>query len=74
MIRVFIHPQQMCFAEVGQLQEQQIFCALSSSLDSNWSVAVTNLTTTPKIHATAYAFLRLPRRIIRRLVGATPEA
>ncbi|HEY9826044.1 MAG TPA: hypothetical protein V6D19_11385, partial [Stenomitos sp.] len=56
MIRVFIHPQQMCFAEVGQLQGQQIFCALSSSLESNWSVAVTNLTTTPKIQATAYAF------------------
>jgi hypothetical protein len=74
MIRTFSHSELNCFADVGQLAEQQIFCLISSELESDWAIAVTNIESTPTSRASSYAFTRLPRTIHRTISNATPTA
>lgn len=72
MIRTFSHSELNCFADVGQLAEQQIYCLILSELESDWTIAVTNLESTPTSRASSYAFTRLPRIIRRTISNATP--
>lgn len=67
MMRLFSHPEHVCFAQVGQLTGHQIFCTISSELDADWGMSATNL----KITAN-HTFERLPRKMNRYVLNATP--
>jgi hypothetical protein len=72
-MRLFVNPELACFAEVVQRKGQHIFCTISSELESDWAMAVTNRETTSDERASSYAFKRLPHKIIRWDQKATPE-
>lgn len=59
--RLFAHPQKFCFAELGQHEDFPMFCSISSSLEKQWSVAVTNMPS----FAISFAFLWQPRGLIK---------
>jgi hypothetical protein len=72
MMRIFAHSELACFAEVSQLVGNQIFCSVSSALEGDWTMAATNLESSTLVRATSYAFLRLPRKLRRYILKATP--
>jgi hypothetical protein len=63
MARLFGHPQEFCFAEVGHVKSLPIFCTISCQLENNWSLAVVN---NPSLSPISYAFFRQPRKLIKR--------
>jgi hypothetical protein len=63
MARLFGHPQEFCFAEVGHVKSVPIFCTISSQMENNWSLAVVNNASLSPI---SYAFFRQPRKLIKR--------
>jgi hypothetical protein len=72
MLRLFAHPELGCFAEVVQSIGHPIYCEISNELEAGWVMSVTNFDSSPSIRATSYAFLRLPRKIHRFVLKATP--
>ncbi len=72
MIRLFIHQEHYCMAEVGQIENHPIQCYLVSWLDDGWSLAVSNSQASFKQSSVAYAFFRLPRNLRIRIKGAEP--
>jgi hypothetical protein len=67
IMRLFAHPEFVCFAQVGQLTGHQIFCTISSELEAGWEISATNLKSNGD-----HAYLRLPRKIHRYIPNATP--
>jgi hypothetical protein len=73
MMRVFVHPQEFCFVEVGQLNDLPIICNFICYLEQNWSLAITNRAAMPQADATWYAFLRRPNNLGKRMENASPQ-
>ena len=67
--RLFVHPQNFVFAELAQVENLPISCALSTYLENHWEMAVTNMPTTNTIDAISHAFMRQPKTLVRRLKG-----
>jgi hypothetical protein len=72
MMRLFAHPELGCFAEVVQSIGHPIYCEISSELEEGWVMSTTNFESTLAIRSTSHAFLRLPRKLHRLVLGATP--
>jgi hypothetical protein len=73
MARLFGHPEQSCFAEVGHVKTLPMFCSISSPLEQDWGLVVTDATSRPMLRAISYAFLRQPRKIGKILDQASPS-
>jgi len=71
--RLLGHPQQLCFAEVSQVKNSTMFCSLSSPLEENWILAVSNLSFQTTSSALMYAFFSRPRTLIQYLEDASPN-
>jgi hypothetical protein len=69
--RLFAHPQQFCFAEIGRVDGLPMFCTVSCQLEKRWLLSVTNLSATTKPSAISYAFLRKPRNLSKRIENAS---
>jgi hypothetical protein len=63
MARLFAHPQEYCFAEIGQVNSLPMFCSISCQLENQWILATTN----SRFSATGYAFLRQPRNLVKQV-------
>jgi hypothetical protein len=72
MARLFGHPEQSCFAEVGHVKTLPMFCSISSPLEQDWSLSVTDTKSRPMLRAISYAFLRQPRKLGKILDQASP--
>jgi len=67
MVRLFSHPKEFCFAEIGQVGDLPMFCSISCCLEQRWHIGVTN---TPKSSATSiigFVFFRHPRNLRKQL-------
>lgn len=56
MARLFAHPQQYCFAEVGQVSKFPMFCSISCALEKDWCLTVSNISSNRRLSAISYAF------------------
>ncbi len=64
VIRVFSHPEYLCFAEVNQVVGRiPINCIIDSVLEKNWTVSFSNRELN-LLAATNYAFSRCPKNLL----------
>lgn len=73
MARLFVHKQQRCYAEIGQVfppgRPPLVWCSVTSYLDDGWSLSTSNLSgSDPSLFA-----LRRPRELWSRHPGAEPD-
>ena len=71
MARLFAHPEQFCFAEVGKVSNMPMFCSISCALEERWYLAVTNMSPNRQMSAISYAFLRQPRALAKQIENGT---
>ena len=65
MARLFYFPQDNCYAEVGMLAGNPVFCSIVSGLERGWFVAATNNNPSTSIKAISCVFLGLPHTIYK---------
>lgn len=71
--RLFSHSEHRCFADVSQLVGRTpMICSVVSTLEQDWTLSTTDRPT-DQISATAYAFLRQPRRLGMYKPGAETQ-
>ena len=64
--RLFSHPEHFCFAEVGQQEGfPSTFCSISSLLENDWAMGITNAAVTPSVEAISFAFFRQSRVLVK---------
>ena len=71
MARLFAHPKELCFVEIGQVKTVPMFCSISSDLQNNWTLAVTNLPFQTLSSAIRYAFFRQPKTLVQHFDNAS---
>ena len=69
--RLFSHPREFCFAEIGRAGNLPTFCSMSCHLEQRWLLATTNQNA---LSAISYAFFRQPRTLVKQLDGSSADA
>lgn len=65
-VRLFAHPEHCCFAEVGQQEGWPSTCfSVSSLLENDWAMGMTNASVSPFLEAISFAFFRQPRVLVK---------
>ena len=71
--RLFFHPSYQCFAEVGQVDGLPIFCSLSSCLENDYVVGVTDKKPNRILDAMSCALFKLPTSIVKLANGSSVD-
>ena len=71
--RLFAHPQKLCFAEIGILENIPVYCSIFSYFEEDWSMGITNIDASRSLSAVSYAFMRLPRRLAKTSKGESVD-
>jgi hypothetical protein len=69
--RLLGHPENFCFAEIGQVGSIPVTCTMFTFLEDRWALRVTNAPNQKLINAVWFAFLRQPRTLGKRREQST---
>lgn len=68
VVRLFVHPQKFCFAEVIHARGSSMLCSLVCYLEQHWSLTTIKRLFPPTFtSAISYAFLQEPRTLLKEV-------
>jgi hypothetical protein len=73
MLRLFMHPQEACLAEVGQLKNQPMAVHFMTVWEQGWALGVGNSARNPKNEVLRRELLSQPGDIIKNMQNASVE-
>lgn len=69
--RLLGHPENFCFAEIGQVGSTPVTCTMFTFLEQQWALRITNMPNQRLVNAVWFAFLRQPQTLGKRREPAT---